>query len=310
MGVRSLVSILAGSVSACVVWQMFRRIFLMVLCAGVFSVPLTLKAEKLEGVKVLRDLVYKVGEGLSEEEMERCKLDVYLPVAAKQFPVVVWFHGGGLTAGDKVKGTEEVVRYWAQQGVAVVSANYRLSPKVKFPTYLEDGAAAVKWAKEQMGEYGADVKRLFIGGHSAGAYMALMIGLDGSYLQKVGLSKGDVAGLLPVSGQTMTHFTVRVERGLEKDRVIADEAAPVHFAGKDTPPMLLLMGDKDWPARLEENAYFVALCRVAGNKGAHLLKVEDRNHGTIFSKLNDARDAGGKAVLEFIASPETFRLKE
>lgn len=260
-------------------------------------------------VQVLKDLPYKSGEGITKYEAERCKLDIYLPVGKKDFPVVVWFHGGGLTGGDKVKETAPVAQYWAEQGIAVVSANYRLSPRVSFPAYLQDGAAAVKWAKENMTQHGGNVQRLFIGGHSAGAYMALMIGLDGQYLQKVVMSTKDLAGLVPVSGQTMTHFTVRGERGLDKNKVIADEAAPVHFAGKNTPPMLLLMGDQDWPARLEENAYFAALCRVAGNNGVHLLTVKDRNHGSIFSKLKYPQDQGARAVLKFIDSPQSFRLE-
>lgn len=260
-------------------------------------------------VKVLKDLPYKSGEGLTEYETERCKLDIYLPEGRKDFPVLVWFHGGGLTGGEKAKGTAPVAQFWAERGIAVVSANYRLSPKVNFPAYLQDAAAAVKWTKDHLAQYGGDVQKLFVGGHSAGAYMALMIGLNGQYLQEAGMSTKDLAGLVPVSGQTMTHFTVRVERGLDKNKVIADEAGPVHFAGKDTPPMLLLMGDQDWPARLEENAYFAALCRVAGNNGVHLLTVKDRNHGTIFSSLRDPHDAGAKAVLKFIAAPLAFSLE-
>jgi acetyl esterase/lipase len=276
---------------------------------GMLVVVSVAPADEAVTVTVLRDVPYKSGEGLSEGERGRCKLDVYLPAEKGDWPVMVWFHGGGLTGGDKAKGTELVARYWAQQGVAVVSANYRLSPKVKFPAYLEDGAAAVRWAKEHMGTHGANVNRLFVGGHSAGAYMALMIGLDNRYLAKEGLKLADLAGLVPVSGQTMTHFTVRVERGLDKDRVIADEAAPVHFAGNDGPPMLLLMGDKDWPARLEENAYFVALRRVAGHQETHLLKVAERDHGSIFGKLKDADDPGGRAVLKFLEAPAQFKLK-
>lgn len=277
----------------------------------VFAVVAQCAWGEVPAIKVLEDVPYKSGDGLTEYEKERCKVDVYLPTTGTNFPVMVWFHGGGLTGGDKTKDNmPEVAGSLAKAGVAVVVANYRLSPKVKFPTYLEDGAAAVKWAKDHLGARGADVNRIFVGGHSAGAYMALMIGLDERHLAGVGLGLKDLAGLVPVSGQTMTHFTVRVERGQDKNRTVADEAAPVHFAGKEGPPMLLLMGDKDWPARLEENAYFVALCRVAGHEAAHLLKVADRDHGSIFKKLSAADDVGGRAVLRFLKAPSEFKLED
>ena len=81
-----------------------------------------------------------------------------------------------------------------------------------------------------------------------------------------GVELSAIAGLIPVSGQTMTHYTVREERGLGKFSVTADEAAPVYFARKDTPPFLVLYADHDMTARAEENAYFVALMKGAGHE--------------------------------------------
>lgn len=100
----------------------------------------------------------------------------------------------------------------------------------------------------------------------------------------------------------MTHFTIREERGLSKERVIADEASPMYHARKDAPPMLLLLGDKDWPARYEENVYFKKYSEVLGNKQVHLLQVKNRDHGGIFNKMVEASDDGRKALLAFVAS--------
>lgn len=259
------------------------------------------------GVELTADIPYKTGDAISEYEKERCKLDLYLPVRVKNFPVIVWFHGGGLTGGEKSGGdTAKVARNWANDGIAVASVNYRLSPKVKFPAYIEDGAAAVAWVQKNIALRGGDPKRIFIGGHSAGAYLSMMLGLDTKYLKTAGVDPATIAGLIPVSGQTMTHFTVREERGLPKDDVIADEAAPIHFVRKDAPPTLLLMGDKDWPARLEENQYFAALLKVKKHEHTSLIVVPDRTHGSIFGRLQDERDAGRAAVLEFVADPVGF----
>lgn len=268
--------------------------FLALCCASLVA------AAQAQTVKVLQDIAYKPVEGLDEKAAERWKLDVYLPAMGKDFPVVVWFHGGGLTSGDKYRSAAGVARHWAGNGVAVVSANYRFSPTVKFPAYLEDGAAAVAWAKANMSAFGADVGKLFVGGHSAGAYMALMIGLDERYLAGVGMQTKELTGLIPVSGQTMTHFTVREERGQEKNRVVVDEAAPVFHVRKDAPPMLLVLGDRDRPARWEENLYFAALCRAAGHERVFILQGSERDHGGIFRKMALPEDAGGKAVMRFI----------
>lgn len=269
------------------------------------------KALEAGGWGVLNDISYKSGVTLTDYERERCKLDLYLPKDKKNFPVIVWFHGGGLTGGQKASDdTVKVIESWAKAGIAVAGVNYRLSPKVKFPAYIEDGAAAVAWVQKNIATHGGDPKRIFIAGHSAGAYLTMMLGLDAKYLQATGVDAASIAGLIPVSGQTMTHFTVREERGLPKDDVIADEAAPVHFVRKDAPPMLLLMGDKDWPARLEENQYFAALLKVKKHEHTTLIVVPDRTHGTIFRKLLDEDDKGRAALLKFVAAPEAFSRQE
>ena len=115
-------------------------------------------------------------------------------------------------------------RSLARAGVAVVSAEYRLSPKVKYPAYLQDAAAAFAWTRAHIAEHGGDVEKLFVGGHSAGGYLTFMIGLDERYLREFGVELSGIAGLIPVSGQTMTHYTVREERGIGQFTITADEA--------------------------------------------------------------------------------------
>jgi acetyl esterase/lipase len=285
---------------------------IFITCAPLLAEEkIQVKFLELKDISLTADIPYKVGDTLSQYERERCKLDLYLPKEKKNFPVVVWFHGGGLTGGQKAGGdTPKVALSWVQAGIAVASVNYRLSPKVKFPAYIEDGAAAVAWVRENISAHGGNPKRVFVGGHSAGAYLSMMLGLDAKYLKSVGVDTGSLAGLIPVSGQTMTHFTVRQERGLPKDDVIADEAAPIHFARKDAPPMLLLMGDKVWPARLEENAYFAAILKTKKNRTTSLVIVPDRTHGSIFAKLLEEGDAGRAAFLNFVADPTGFAPQE
>ena len=103
-------------------------------------------------------------------------------------------------------------------------------------TTVGDAAAAVTWTQAHIAEHGGDARRLFVGGHSAGGYITLMLGMDPHFLHDAGLEPSAIAGFIPIRGQTMTHYTVRGERGIGKFTVIADEAAPVHFARQETPP--------------------------------------------------------------------------
>jgi len=257
--------------------------------------------------RILSDIAYKTGNSLNEYEAERCKLDVYLPDQGKHWPILVWFHGGGLKAGDKYGTPTDGVKpgqmaaSLAKAGIAVVCPNYRFSPKVKFPAYLDDAAAATAWAKREMTSHGADVDRLFVGGHSAGGWIAFMLGLDGQFLKKRGIDASDIAGLVPVSGQTVTHSTVRSEQGLGRHTIIADEAAPLYHLGKEAPPMLIIFGDNDMAGRADENELFVEMIRRAGNKEVRSLRVAERDHSSIANEIARLGDPAREAILEFMA---------
>lgn len=108
--------------------------------------------------------------------------------------MIVWFHGGGITAGDKgSKDTTAVVTRMAQDGFLVASVNYRLSPKATYPAYLEDAAAAVAWVLKNAADHGGDPKKVFVAGHSAGGYLTTMLALDERYLASTTSSLGTSA---------------------------------------------------------------------------------------------------------------------
>jgi acetyl esterase/lipase len=251
----------------------------------------------------LADIAYRTGDKLTAYETERCKLDLYLPPGGKNFATLVWFHGGGLKAGAKDGGeTPKIARALASEGIAVASVNYRLSPKATYPAYLEDSAAAAAWVRAHIAEHGGDPAKVFISGHSAGGYLALMLAMDARWLKPHSLTPDSFAGYVPLSGQTMTHYTVREERSIGKETIIADEAAPVFYCRKDTPPMLVLAADHDMAARSEENAYLVAVLKGAGNERVTFRQIPDRTHGSIASKIPKPGDPVRKAILDFIAA--------
>lgn len=249
------------------------------------------------------DIAYKAQAPSGSYEAERCVLDLYLPAQTSRssLATLVWFHGGGITAGSKDEvNTRRVAASLAQGGVAVVVPNYRLSPKVKYPGYVEDAAAAVAWAFQNMPKHGGDAKRIYVGGHSAGGYLALLLGMDARHLTACGIKPSSLAGVVPVSGQVMTHFTVRAERGVGRYTIVADDAAPARWAeAKGLPPMLVIWAEKDMPTRGEENAFFVSLLKAAKQKVTSLL-VPGRDHGSVGHKIAEPKDPARKAILEFM----------
>lgn len=207
---------------------------------------------------------------------ERCVLDVYYPTNVKNFAIVVWFHGGGLTGGEKF-----IPQELKEKGVAVVAANYRLSPKAKSPSYINDAAAAVAWVFKHIAEFGGDTKLIFVSGHSAGGYLSAMIGLDKKWLNQFAINSKNIAAIIPFSGQMITHFTIRKERGITEKQPIIDEYAPLYFVSKDAPPLILITGDKENEllGRYEENAYMARMMKVAGHTQTELYQLEGFDHG-------------------------------
>ncbi|PPK88607.1 alpha/beta hydrolase family protein [Neolewinella xylanilytica] len=207
---------------------------------------------------------------------ERCVLDLYYPQDSAGFATVVFFHGGGLSAGDKF-----IPEQWREQGIAVATANYRLHPRVQNPTYIRDAAAAVAWVMEHIAEYGGDPTRIYVSGHSAGGYLTSMIGLDTTYLAAFGKHPDSLAALIPFSGHTITHFTVRQERGLEWNDVVVDRYAPIRHLRPGAPPILLITGDRERElfGRYEENAYFWRMLRLSGHEENWLYEMQGFDHG-------------------------------
>jgi len=207
---------------------------------------------------------------------ERCVLDLYYPTNIENYPTVVWFHGGGLTGGAK-----EIPEALKNKGIAVVGVNYRLNPKVKSPKYIEDAAAAVAWVFKNIEGYKGNSSLIFVSGHSAGGYLASMIGLDKSYLEKFNVDANAIAGLIPFSGHAITHFTIRKERGIPGTQPIVDSLAPLYHVRADAPPLLLITGDREMEmlGRYEENAYLMRMMKVAGHKNTTLYEMDGYGHG-------------------------------
>lgn len=250
--------------------------YLTIILIGVFINPYLALTQQAEATyQTLENILYLENPD-TEYARERCRLDLYYPENIKDFATIVWFHGGGIKAGNK-----HISDLLKDKGIAVVAVNYRLHPKVKAPVYIEDAAAATAWTMKHIAEYGGDPSKIFVSGHSAGGYLSSMIGLDKSYLAKHELDANDLAGLIPFSGHTITHFTIRAEMGIDGKRVIVDKYAPIHHIRADSPPYIIITGDREEEllGRYEENAYMYRMMLVNGITNAKLLELDGFNHG-------------------------------
>ena len=209
---------------------------------------------------------------------ERCILDIYYPKNSKGFATIIWFHGGGLSGGNK-----EILSGLKEKGFAIIGVNYRLSPKVKVKNCIEDAAAAVAWTFKNIAKYGGDSSLLFVSGHSAGGYLGMMIGLDKKWLQPYAIDANTIAGLIPLSGQAITHFEIRKERGIPDTQPIIDEFAPLFHVRADAPPLLLITGDRELEllGRYEENAYLMRMMKIKGHSSTTLYELEGFDHGMV-----------------------------
>jgi len=255
---------------------MLTRLNLLPILLFLF-LPSLLPAEEATKPHLETDILYRSEAGLDDYAKRQCRLDVHTP-NQQGFATVVWFHGGGLKNGDK-----QLPDYLLDNGYAVVSANYRHSPHVQAPVYLEDAAAAVAWTFANIEKRGGDRNKIFVSGHSAGGYLTSMLVLDARWLKPHGITPHDLAGAIPHSGQALTHFTIRKERGLDRKTGVADDLAPLHHVRKDTPPLLLTTGDRDLeiPFRYEENALLFQMLKYAQHSDVELHELQGFNHGNM-----------------------------
>ena len=227
----------------------------------------------------LLDNISYAADSLDKYAHKRCVLDLYYPKGVKDFPTVVWFHGGGLTEGEKY-----IPQELKEMDIAVVAVNYRLSPRVSCPAYIEDAAAAVAWVFKHIMEYGGHTDKIYVSGHSAGAYLALMLALNGEYLGKHRISPCQVAAWFPLSGQTMTHYTIKHEQDIHSPAPVISRYAPCANLTAETSPIVLITGDRkqELSARYEENAYLKALLESVGNKHITLHELPGFNHNNMY----------------------------
>ena len=206
------------------------------------------------------------GSGASFGPEPRQRLDVWVPrerMAAAR-PVVIFFYGGGWTMGERSE-YGFVGRAFAAKGFVAIVADYRLVPGVRFPAFVQDGALAVKWARDHVADYGGDPNRITLAGHSAGSYIAAMVALDPHYLRDVGVDPKVVRAAALLSGPyDFAPFTDPRSRGALGNWPRPADTQPISFVRANAPPMLLIHGTADTVVRPQNSQRLAAKLRKLG----------------------------------------------
>jgi acetyl esterase/lipase len=206
----------------------------------------------------------KVGAGIPYADGERHRLDVYAPEQrGEAAPVVFFIYGGGWSRGNRSE-YEFVGRALAARGFVTVIADYRLVPEVRYPEFLEDSANALRWVQDNIANYGGDPNRLFLSGHSAGAYNAVMLALDPSFFREYGVTM-PVLAVAALSGPYDFYpFEYNEVRDAFGQAPSPEGTQPINLITSDAPPMYLVTGTSDPIVRMQNTDRFAERLRAQG----------------------------------------------
>lgn len=188
------------------------------------------------GLKVVRDQRYGPDA--------RNVLDVYAPENAQNAPVVLFVHGGSWQGGDK-SGHQFVGESLARAGYVTGVMNYRLAPQHRYPSYVQDAAAALRWLRDNARAYGGSPDDLFVTGHSAGGYNAVEMVDNARWLAEVGVPVSAVRGVIGIAGPYSYDFRQFQSRVAFPEGATPDEVMPDRHVRPDAPPHLLLVAEND-----------------------------------------------------------------
>lgn len=232
---------------------------------------------------------YKLKSDIAYGTDARQRLDVYMPASGTSgAPVILFLYGGNWTSGARAD-YRFAGEAFASQGFVAVIADYRLYPRVKFPEFLRDGAAAFAWTRKNIVAYGGDPQRVFVAGHSAGAYNAAMLAYDPAYLAAAGEDTAAVKGFIGLAGPydflPLKSETTRAIFGYPDTSPATQPIAFVPAApGRRLPPALLLTAPDDKVVSPGNSARLAAKLRAAGGM-AREISYPDLDHARMVGAL-------------------------
>jgi acetyl esterase/lipase len=241
-------------------------------------------------VEIKRDVSYADGD---PTDAAKHKLDLYLPKDKKNFPVLVFVHGGSWRSGDRNLYTALGNRF-AKLGIGVAIPSYRLMPKAPHPAQIEDAAAAFAWVYKNIAEYGGDINRLYIAGHSAGGHLVSLLALDPSYLNKLQIPVNAIKGVASISGV----YDVSKIGGF-RDAPTDDNPSPIAHVHSQAPPFLVAYCQWDYLALPLQAREFAAALKKSFDS-VDLLYVPGQGHISEIIHVVQDDDVIAQAILKLI----------
>ena len=237
---------------------------------------------------------YELDANIAYGDLDRQTLDIYRPASARgtRAPVVVFFYGGAWRSGQRYQ-YRFIGHALARAGFTVVIPDYRLAPEVVFPAFLEDGAKALRWIQDHIAEHGGDPHRIFLMGHSAGAYNAMMLAFDRRYTAAARVDGGSIRGVVGIAGPYNFGLDDPYLQQVFGSATDPRDTQPVSFAHFGGPPVLLVTGDADETID-PRNSRTLAQELEAANSPVTLLEVPSLKHRAILLQLSPLWSPAGK----------------
>jgi len=275
-------------------FSFMKRLFLVLL-----FVPLIFFGQTLYQVNIITDIDYKENVIYPDK---KDLLDIYIPEGKKNYPVIVYFHGGALLAGTKEMG-KDIGEKLAKSGVGFVSANYRVSPVAKYPDHLNDAQAATEWVFSNMEFFGGDLKNIYVSGHSAGAYLSAILALNKD-LKIHKMRK--IRGAILISPFLYVEETAPVR--IKRDSIYKSiwgtnpkdwKKASVSSHNKaNNENFISIMAENDEVWRKDQNKRFIN--KLKKKQTASYIEMPNRNHSSLINKILDDDDQLSATIIEFI----------
>jgi acetyl esterase/lipase len=241
-------------------------------------------------MQVHQDVSYYDG---ADRDPQKHSLDLYLPGGAKDYPLIVFVHGGAWSRGDKAlyarAATGLLESNFVSEGIGVAIMNYRLSPQVKHPEHARDVARAVAWAHRNSKTHGWDARKILLMGHSAGAHLASLVAVDPRFLEEQDLKTNVIRGVIAISGiydltrtGVVGQFIYEPVFGLAPEDL--KDASPALRINSRPPPFLLLHAENDYPTADYQARWFKRALEAARGEATARM-VPGQGHVDILTSL-------------------------
>jgi len=220
--------------------------------------------------------------------LPRQRMDIYVPSGGGSTPKpVVFFIYGGSWANGAKETYSFVGDALSARGFVTVIADYRLVPEVRFPVFIEDGAQALRFVRDNIARFGGAPRAIHLMGHSAGAYNAMMLTLDRRYLAAVGMSAGDIRSTVGLSGPyDFLPFDIDLTKEAFGDARDPARTQPINFVRGDVPPIFLATGSEDTTVLPRNSERLAQALRRTGAKSVSLKIYPGLGHAATATSLS------------------------